>query len=946
MGGSILIPAFSGDEEASTMMMGIVVRRGARSTSNNVTSISMAAAAAVVAGIISSRANDDTDDDSYLMRQQNNLPTTSTINATRIDRTYYNRYSQSQQQLLLPRSSSSSSFCCRCEEASAPSSDNDTTQRRLNIQRSRTMRILSTKAVRSKSLTDAYDVDWSNELGVGAFGRVYVAKSRRTNEIVALKRIPKSIASREDFQRETEALLRIQKWGGHPHICALREHFEGRDNVDDDECYYLILDFVGGGEMFDHLVNHGAYSEADAARLVREVASALDYLHGIGVVHNDIKPENLMLSTVETRDGSIQLVDFGCAEVEGEDDDDDDHDIDDLLALKKRLTTPHRKMTSDADEDNLIDDTVVVGPATTNNKVNKPPSRGGFTPAYSCPEAFANRDATPLPPADMWALGVIVYIMLTGVHPFDITGRATDEEVEADICNPNLPLPLGHKHPYTKHLSSSAIDLITRLMERDPKKRLSAFDMLHHPWVTGVTASKRVMAGSDKRLIRYRRIKTRLQTQFFADAVGWSDEAIQTKPRSLSNGSSSGSSSSSSSSSSNLMTNGDNTDMLSSDDTSSRRLRTSLIERSFKAIGGNEIDAIKKLLSNNVDNEKTSKLASEFMPMGSGDDDGGDVIDMTMSDYNDLLSENMKQKYFPKGHIVYNEGDVGNHMYLINSGTVSVRSNDGIVNKRHAGDFFGEDALLHPNKVHSTMIKCSTPVHVIEISREYFEKYTSSSSGVALDLREKDKIRRRNRAKALLKLQSGMMSVPFKRGETLFKEGDVGDSLYIIESGNVDITARGHQVFVAMEGNFAGEHSLLTGRARNTTATCLTEGGCVVTRMLGPDFRKLMDASPDIKESLIDMMNRRDFKKAVVLRLGHEFPYNNPREAFDAVDVKRRGVLHVKDVTRLMRSLDKDYTDFEVQSMMQTLDLSKDGEITFDEFKKVFIGDIRTTQSM
>jgi hypothetical protein len=174
----------------------------------------------------------------------------------------------------------------------------------------------------------------------------------------------------------------------------------------------------------------------------------------------------------------------------------------------------------------------------------------------------------------------------------------------------------------------------------------------------------------------------------------------------------------------------------------------------------------------------------------------------------------------------------------------------------------------------------------------------------------------------------------------------VGDSLYIIESGNVDITARGHQVFVAMEGNFAGEHSLLTGRARNTTATCLTEGGCIATRMLGPDFRKLMDASPDIKESLTDMMNRRDFKKAVVLRLGHEFPYNNPREAFDAVDVKRRGVLHVNDVTRLMRSLDKDYTDFEVQSMMNTLDLSKDGEITFDEFKKVFIGDIRTTQSM
>lgn len=277
---------------------------------------------------------------------------------------------------------------------------------------------------------------------------------------------------------------------------------------------------------------------------------------------------------------------------------------------------------------------------------------------------------------------------------------------------------------------------------------------------------------------------------------------------------------------------------------------------------------------------------------------------------------------------------------------MSVLSNDGIKNTRHSGDFFGEDALLHPMKVHSTTIKCKTPVHLIEISREYFEKYTASSSGVALDLREKDKIRKRNRAKSLLKLQSGVKSVPFRHGEQLFVEGDPGDSLYIVKSGNVDITAGGHEVFVAKEGNFFGEHALLTGRPRNTTATCISEGGCVATRMLRQDFLQLVEASPLVKESLLDMMNRREFKKAVVLRLGHEFPYLNPRKAFDAVDVNRRGVLQVEDVTEVMRSLDKDYTDSEVQSMMQTLDLSKDGHITFDEFKKVFVGDIRTTQSM
>lgn len=361
-----------------------------------------------------------------------------------------------------------------------------------------------------------------------------------------------------------------------------------------------------------------------------------------------------------------------------------------------------------------------------------------------------------------------------------------------------------------------------------------------------------------------------------------------------------------------------------------------MIERSFKAIDGSQLAEEKLLSSSGV-------LASEVV-IDSSDDDGDD--EMTMNDYHGLLSENMKQKYFPKGHVIYKEGDEGDHMYFINSGSVSVITEDGIKNKRHAGDFFGEGALLHPMKQRSTTIKCKTPVHIIEISREYFEKYVASSKGVVLSLREKDKIRKRNRAKALLKVQSGMKSESFKHGEKLYKEGDVGDSLFIVEKGKVGVATGGHQVIVATEGNFCGEHSLLTGRLRNTTATCTSPEGCVAMRMLGRDFRKLLDANPHMKESLTDMMSRRDFKKAVVLKLGHEFPYLDPRKAFDAVDVNKRGALLEDDVARLMRFFDKDYTDKEVKMMMQTLDLSKDGKITFDEFQKVFIGDIRTTQSM
>ena len=572
---------------------------------------------------------------------------------------------------------------CQCEE---PKNDEHHHRRRLNIQRSRTMRIMSSKATQNRTLASLYDIDWKQEpIGEGAFGHVLLATHKSSGERVAIKRIPKKLASHEDFQREMEALLRIQKWGGHPHICALREHF------DEGGYYYLILDLVEGGEMFDHIVNHGAYSEADAARLVREVASALDFLHGIGVVHNDIKPENLMLSSDERTHGVVQIVDFGCAEVEGEDDDDDDIDLDDLRSSRRN------------------------GKAKAKNA-----GLGGFTPAYSSPEAFEHRDVPPLPPADMWALGVIVYIMLTGVHPFDVQGNASDEDIEKEVRDGDAPLPLGPQHPYTRHLSPSARDLIMRLMERNPKDRLSAFEMLHHPWVTGEAASTNVIVGSDKRLNKFKKFKTKLQTQFFADAVGWADEAI----------------------------------------VGETRRRTNLIERSFKAFDDGEF-FMKKLIPLN-----RGVLASEVLVDHDDDsdtDNDGDAK-LNYTEYSNLLAENMKQKYFPRGHIVYRQGTEGNHMYFINSGTVQVITEDGVTNDRHQGDFFGEGAMLHPLKIRSCTIKCKTPVHVIEINRDYFEKYLASSSGLVLSLREKYKIRRRNRAKALLKLQNGMKSETFKRG--------------------------------------------------------------------------------------------------------------------------------------------------------------------------------------
>lgn len=163
------------------------------------------------------------------------------------------------------------------------------------------------RSARGRGLNDKYKVEWKTVLGEGAYGSVHPARLATTGEKVALKKISRHYTTSSAFKTETDALLRIFDNGGHPNISGLRDMYE------DHNYYYLILDLVSGGEMFEHLIHYGAYSEADAARLMYEVASALAFLHGVGVVHADLKPENLLLSTKNRLDGTIKLIDFGCA---------------------------------------------------------------------------------------------------------------------------------------------------------------------------------------------------------------------------------------------------------------------------------------------------------------------------------------------------------------------------------------------------------------------------------------------------------------------------------------------------------------------------------------------------------------------------------------------------------------------------------------------------------
>ena len=121
-------------------------------------------------------------------------------------------------------------------------------------------------------------------LGEGAYAVVKLVTDRLGTDR-ALKIIDKEKSDAEALQRELRVL---QEVGRHRHIVSLIDHFEM------PEAWALVLELVTGGEVFDSVVENGAYSEKDAATVVREVALALQHLHGRGIVHRDLKPENLL----------------------------------------------------------------------------------------------------------------------------------------------------------------------------------------------------------------------------------------------------------------------------------------------------------------------------------------------------------------------------------------------------------------------------------------------------------------------------------------------------------------------------------------------------------------------------------------------------------------------------------------------------------------------------
>ena len=419
-------------------------------------------------------------------------------------------------------------------------------------------------------LHQQYHVQWQLPLGEGAFGTVYEATHRDTGTRFAIKRISKRYTLNDAFQRELHALIHVKTNGGHPHICTLHEHYQ------DSNYYYLILDLLSGGEMFDALVERGAYSELDASRIFRDVTSAIHFLHGIGLIHGDIKPENMLLSAFRN-DALVQIVDFGCAHF--------------------------------------------MAPVTTGQQQVQPRNVGGNTVAYSPPEVLQPH-ANTAPFWDIWSLGVILYIMLTGLHPFDLSGTATDEEIHRRIQS-HEPPPL-YNSPITAHLSSSALHVIYQCLQWDPNNRITALELLHHPWVQGQTANPDKIVHSDKKLAFFRKHKSKMEAKVFANLFSWSK---------------------------------------SIDPTNSVHKNVSLIERAFHSL-----DVENKGFLSTADIRHWTTTGQFKLGADGIEDQDDDIQDnLSLSQFSHLISDTMINRYFPSGHLLYHEGDVGEHMYFINS---------------------------------------------------------------------------------------------------------------------------------------------------------------------------------------------------------------------------------------------------------------------------------------
>uniref|UniRef100_A0A674A8J9 calcium/calmodulin-dependent protein kinase n=1 Tax=Salmo trutta TaxID=8032 RepID=A0A674A8J9_SALTR len=255
------------------------------------------------------------------------------------------------------------------------------------------------------------------ELGKGAFSVVRRCLKVLSGQEYAAKIInTKKLSARDHQKLDREA--RICRLLKHSNIVRLH------DSISEEGHHYLIFDLVTGGELFEDIVAREYYSEADASHCIQQILEAVLHCHQMGVVHRDLKPENLLLAS-KSKGAAVKLADFGLAiEVEG-------------------------------------DQQAWFGFAGT--------------PGYLSPEVLRK---DPYGKAvDLWACGVILYILLVGYPPFwDEDQHRLYQQIKAGAYD--------FPSPEWDTVTPEAKDLINKMLTINPAKRITASEVLKHPWIS------------------------------------------------------------------------------------------------------------------------------------------------------------------------------------------------------------------------------------------------------------------------------------------------------------------------------------------------------------------------------------------------------------------------------------------------------------------------------
>jgi len=271
----------------------------------------------------------------------------------------------------------------------------------------------------NEGIRDFYDI--GNELGSGAYSVVYKATNKASGENVAIKCIDLCMIESEatpgvDPLLPLKREIKILKKIDHPNIIKLFEVFA------DEEKFYMVMELIPGEELFNLISTKGCFSENHARKLFRQIVVAVAYLHGQGIAHRDLKPENILIQG-EGDNQIAKLADFGFAKYFKED------------QMKTALGSP----------------------------------------GYAAPELFVEESYKET--VDMWSLGVILFVLLSGEPPFfgQNLKELTDKIIAADFT---------FNEPW-EAISDEAKSLVCHLLVKDPAKRYTAAQCVDDPWVKG-----------------------------------------------------------------------------------------------------------------------------------------------------------------------------------------------------------------------------------------------------------------------------------------------------------------------------------------------------------------------------------------------------------------------------------------------------------------------------